>query len=89
MQLQNQLKCLENNRSLLVFTLSGYLAIEYKNKFDEEIDAGTIHGSSKYPLSVDEWPKHNWNLANYDLIVLDEFSVAPTKIFKDIVTTLY
>ena len=39
-------------------------------------------------MVVEERPSYNWNLFNYDLIVIDEFSMVPMKIFDHIVATI-
>ena len=42
----------------------------------------------KYPVLSTERPQVNWELANVDLLVLDELSMIPVKIFQHIIETI-
>ena len=48
----------------------------------------TIHAGFHYPVVVEERPSYNWNLSNYDLIVIDELSMVPTQVFDHIVVPI-
>ena len=56
--------CIACHRKVMVATPTGYLATEYKDKFPEDIDADTIHGSFHYPVSRTERPTINWNFSS-------------------------
>ena len=61
---------------------------EYKDSFQDDIDADTIHASFQYPVAESEKPTFNWNLSNYDIIVIDELSMVSAKIFDHIFNTI-
>ena len=46
------------------------------------------HSAFRYPVHVNERPQINWDLANYDLIVIDELSMVPSIVFDHILMTL-
>ena len=80
--------CIACDRKVMVATPTGYLTTEYKDKFPEDIDADTIHGSFHYPVSQKEQPTINWNLSNYDLLIVDELSMAPIPMFDHMFATV-
>lgn len=53
----------------------GYLATDYKDCFNEEVTADTIHATFQYPVCHSGKPTYNWNLSNYDIILIDELSM--------------
>ena len=65
-----------------------FLAMQFKDHFLDDVDADTIHAGFCYPVVAEEQPSYNWNLSNYDLIVIDELSMVPIKIFDHIVATV-
>ena len=69
-------------------TATGYLATEYKDKFSDDIDAETIHAAFHYPVSPEERPTFNWNLSNYDMLIIEELSMVPVPIFDHIFSTI-
>lgn len=77
-----------SNQGTLVATPTGYLATEYKDKFGVDIDKDTIHGAFQYPVYRSQRPTYNWNIASYDLVVIDELSMVPKKIFEHVAATI-
>ena len=71
-----------NNCKILVATPTGYLATEYKDCFPDDIESDTIHPSFHYRVSQTAKPTYNWNLSMYDIIIIDELSMVPIKIFQ-------
>ena len=55
---------------------------------DESFSSDTIHSAFRYPVDPNERPQINWDLGNYDLIVIDELSMVPSCVFDHILTTL-
>ena len=41
-----------------------------------------------YPVLPQQRPAYNWNLSNYDLIVIDELSMVPVKILEHVLATI-
>ena len=80
--------CVATGVKVLVATPTVFLATEYKDSFQNDIDADTIHASFHYPVSQSEKPTFNWNLSNYDVIVIDELSMISPKIFDHIFNTI-
>ena len=72
----------------MVATPTGYLATEYKDTFPEDIDAETIHRCFHYPISPTEQPSINWNLTNYDILIVDELSMVPIPMFDHMFATI-
>ena len=80
--------CVTAKRNVMVATPTGYLATEYKDKFSDDIDAETIHAAFHYPVSPEERPTFNWNLSNYDMLIIEELSMVPVPIFDHIFSTI-
>ena len=80
--------CLSMTGNVFVATPTGFLATQFKDHFPDGVDADTIHAGFRYPVFADERPSYNWNLCNYDLIVIDELSMVPIKIFDHIFATV-
>ena len=80
--------CVTSKRNVMVATLTGYLATEYKDKSPDETDAETIHAAFHYPVSGPERATFNWNLSNYDMLIIDELSMVPVPIFDHIFSTV-
>ena len=47
----------------------------------------TIHSLFKYPVNETERAQINWDLGGYDIVIIGELSMVPTKIFKHIFNT--
>ena len=80
--------CISISANAFVATPTGFLATQFKDKFLEDIDANTIHAAFQYPVLAKEQPRYNWNLSNYDLIVIDKLSMVPVKIFEHILAMI-
>ena len=50
--------------------------------------ANTVHSTFRYPVDDSQSPQINWDIGNYDLLVLDEISMASSKIFDHVANTL-
>ena len=80
---------LEAEYKVLCATPTGMLSSTYNSIIpDEGFNADTIHSAFKYPVSPNERPVINWDIANYDLLVVDELSMVPSTVFDHISTTL-
>ncbi|XP_067026465.1 ATP-dependent DNA helicase PIF1-like [Acropora muricata] len=80
---------LEAEYKVLCATPTGMLSSTYNSIIpDEGFNADTIHSAFKYPVSLNERPVINWDIANYDLLVVDELSMVPSTVFDHILTTL-
>ena len=80
--------CLSMAGNVFVATPTGFLATQFKDHFFDDVDANMIHAGFHYPVVAEERPSYNWNLSNYNLIVIDKLSMVPTKIFDHIVATV-
>ena len=78
----------ESSYKVLVATPTGFLSTDYGDKFGDSIDTDTIHAAFRYPVPSSDRPVYNWNIANYDLIVIDKLSIVPRKIFDHVMSTI-
>lgn len=67
--------CMSMHRSVHVATPTGFLATRYQQEFHDDITADTVHSAFHYPVSPDEPASTNWEIAHFDLVVLDEISM--------------
>ena len=80
---------LEQEYTVNLAAPTGFLASTYRGKFTEDnFSADTIHALFKYPVDPAERPRINWQLINTDLLVIDEISMVPLKIFQHIMNTI-
>ena len=80
---------LQAEHKVLCATPTGMLSSTYNSLIpDEAFHADTIHSAFKYPVNPDERPLINWDIANYDFIVIDELSMVPSTLFDHILATL-
>ena len=69
-------------------TPTGILTSTHRNQFvDDNFACDTIHSLFRYPVNENERPQINWDLGRYDLVVIDELSMVPTKVFSHIYNT--
>ena len=80
--------CISMTGNVFVATPTGFLATQFKDQFPHDIDTDTIHTAFHYPVSQQDRPSYNRNLSNYDLIIIDELSMVPVKIFEHILATV-
>ena len=73
----------EGNKDFFVRTL-----LSRSCRFGNQITYDTIHSAFSYPVKSDERPTINWNLSNYDLILLDEMSMVPERIARHVIATI-
>ena len=82
-------KALEAYYRVLCATPTGTLSSTHNLIITQEgFSSDTIHSAFRYPVDQNQRPHINWDLANYDLIVIDELSMVPSTIFDHIQTTL-
>jgi hypothetical protein len=62
--------CISMTANVFVATPTGFLATQFKDQFPDDIDTDTIHAAFHYPVSQQDRPSYNWNLSNYDRILL-------------------
>ena len=67
---------------------TGFLASLYRAEFDQEALIDTVHAMLHYPVDRHVAPSVNWSLCKYDLLLIDEVSMIPKKIFQHILRTL-
>ena len=80
---------LQAEYKVLCATPTGMLSSTYNSLIpDEAFHADTIHSAFKYPVNPDERPLINWDIANYDFIVIDQLSMVPSTLFDHILATL-
>ena len=76
------------HRSVHVATPTGFLATRYQQEFHDDITADTVHSAFHYPVSPDEPASTNWEIAHFDLVVLDEISMVWRRIFHHVLKTI-
>ena len=82
-------RVLELEYRVLCVTPTGMLASNYAAAISHtQFTANTIHSSFRYPVDKQERPTVNWEIANYDLVVVDELSMVPENIFAHICDTI-
>ncbi len=80
--------CIEQQRNILVTAPAGILPARYQNIFNPNIHTETVHSAFNYPVNADERPTTNWNISSYDIVIIDEISMIPKKIFHHIIDTI-
>ena len=81
-------KCIDEGCKVLVGAPTGILATYYRELFEPNVTADTVHSAFQFPVSRDESPSVNWNISNYDLVVLDEISMVPERIGRHVIETI-
>ena len=81
-------KCIDEGCKVLVGAPTGILATYYRELFESDVTADTVHSAFQFPVSRDESPSVNWNISNYDLVVLDEISMVPEHIARHVIDTI-
>ena len=73
-----------------VATPTGFLQSTYRAEFiEEKFFADTIHSMFYYPLDITkDSPRVNWNIGDFQLLIIDETSMVPNRIFQHIFSTL-
>ena len=80
---------LEHHYNVKLAAPTGFQASTYRGKFTQHnFSADTVHALFKYPVDPAETPRINWQLVNADLLVIDESSMLPLKIFQHIMNTI-
>lgn len=77
----------QNDANVLVAAPTGFLASVFKATLPEEAKCETVHASFHYPVDSDS-PPINWQLSNFDVLIIDEISMIPDVIFQHILKTL-
>ena len=78
----------QNDANVLVAAPTGFLASVFKATLPEEAKCETVHASFHYPVNSDIPPSINWQLSNFDVLIIDEISMIPDVIFQHILKTL-
>ena len=73
---------------MLVGCPTGLLASDYNDTFAGQITSNTIHSAFQFPVNKHQRPTINWNISNFDVLIIDEVSMIPQKIAEHVVTTL-
>ena len=81
-------RTLEDRFLVAVAGPTGFLASLYRAEFDEEALIDTVDAMFHYPVDTHVAPSVNWSLCEYDLLLIDEVSMIPKKIFQHILRTL-
>ena len=80
---------LEDKYTVCCAMPTGILTSQYRSQFFEDnFCADTIHSLFKYPVSSLEKLQVNWDLARYDVLIVDELSMVPVKIFDHVRNSL-
>ena len=79
---------IQKDASVLVSVPTGYLASLFRGSLPEQVNCKTVHASFHFPVDDTQSPTINWQLSNYDMIIIDEISMVPNVIFKHILKTL-
>lgn len=79
---------IEQDASVLISLPTGFLASSFRATLPEEVTCDTVHASFHFPVENAESPKINWQLSNYDVLIIDEISMVPNVIFQHILKTL-
>ena len=80
-------KLCHHQLNVLIVTPTGILASSFKATLPDEVRCDTVHAAFKYPVSTDLRPTINWELSNYDIIIIDEISMIPQMIFLHMLKT--
>ena len=78
----------QNDANILVAAPTGFLASVFKATLPEEAKCETVHASFHYPVDSDIPPAINWQLLNFDALIIDKISMIPDVIFQRIQRTL-
>lgn len=73
---------------VLVAAPTGFLASVFRATLPDEVECETIHASFYFPVESDTPPTINWQLANYDILIIDELSMIANVIFEHMLKTL-
>jgi ATP-dependent exoDNAse (exonuclease V) alpha subunit len=76
-------RLLQNDYRVLIAAPTGFLTSVFRSNVPDEVDCETVH-----PVKDNVVPTINWQLSNYDIIIIDEISMIPDIIFNHILKTL-
>ena len=80
---------LEDEYTVCCATPTGILTSTYRSQFVEEsFYCDTIHAMFKYPVAKEDKAMVNWELGQFDVLIIDELSMVPEKIFRHIASTI-
>jgi ATP-dependent exoDNAse (exonuclease V) alpha subunit len=80
---------LANDATVLVAAPTGFLASVFKAILPNNAKCETVHASFHFPVdTADIPPSINWQLSNFDVIIIDEISMIPPTIFEHILKTI-
>ena len=78
----------ENNVKVLVAEPTGFLASAFRATLPEDVCCETVHVAFHFPVENNVSPTVNWQLSQYDIIIIDELSMIPDIIFHHILKTI-
>lgn len=81
-------RTLQDQFKVAIAAPTGFLTNLYRAQFEDEAYIDTVHAMLRYPVDSHVAPAVNWCLAEYDLLLIDEVSMIPKKIFHHIMRTL-
>ncbi len=63
---------LQNDYRVLIAAPTGFLTSVFRSNVPDEVDCETVHASFRFPVQDNVVPAINWQLSNYDIIIIDE-----------------
>lgn len=79
---------LEKEYTVCCVTPTGILTSSYLSQFVEDsFYCDTIHAMFKYPVAKEDKPMVNWELGQFDVLIIDVLSMVLEKIFRHIAST--
>ena len=74
---------LEEDYTVCYATPTGIVTSSYRSQFVEEsFYCDTIHVMFKYPVAKEDKPMVNWELGQFNVLIIDKLSMVPEKIFR-------
>ena len=62
-------------KNILVALPTGFLASRFRATLPDEVTCETVHSAFLIPVDTIEQSLTNWNLSQYDMIIIDEISM--------------
>ena len=81
-------RLLQNDYRVLIAAPTGFLTSVFRSNVPDEVDCESVHASFRFPVQDNIVATINWQLSNYDIIIIDEISMIPDIIFNHILKTL-
>ena len=82
-------QALDNGYRVACATPTSFLQNTYRAEFIENnFEADPIHSTFRYPVNSSERAQINWNVGKFDLLIVEELSMVPKKLFLHVVNSL-